>query len=321
MNEQLFKNAIADFDYLNKVFIESTAQVAYNATIFEAALSDEVLTEAEDGDKKSSSFKNALYKALEAVKSFAASVFNKIRVAINEFIAKINQNSFDKAMESWKKERKSASYDLSSQVEVKLAKSLSFPNIENVIMTNLTKTAAKTLAKDFIESDLSVDKVFENTAAEILGDIPENYSAAKKALKNVTNAGQLNKIIANIVSYADDNNAVYTAEQLLDDKEDKVPDLRKVSQKAKSNYAKSVSNVNSLIKQFKGEINGATNDKVETIKKKIAILNAELGLIHAGYIGYLKWAVACNKQTITAIKTAKKEVKGVEESFMGLALL
>ena len=100
----LFESAMADFNDLNKFFIESVAQVAHNTVVFESVLSEEVLMEADD--KSPSKFKTAVYKAIEALKRAAQTVFNKIRVAINEFVAKANQNSTNKYVEAWKKDVK-----------------------------------------------------------------------------------------------------------------------------------------------------------------------------------------------------------------------
>ena len=117
-DEKLLEAVNEDFTHLNKVMVESTAQTAYNSVVFEAALED-VLAEADDAeaeekkDADPSKVKNNLYKAWEAVKKFFVSICQKIRVAINEFIAKASQKNFKKAIEDYNKNNADADSRLS----------------------------------------------------------------------------------------------------------------------------------------------------------------------------------------------------------------
>ena len=321
MNE-LFNNAVADFDYLNKVFIESTAQVAYNATIFEAALSDEVLTEADEvvkveepaaagEDKKGGSVKAAAYKALQTLRSFAVSVLNKIKAAINEAIAKASQNSFDKFMAEYEKVNK---FD-ARWAKVTPAKNIELADPEKIFLSCYSKTFL-----DFIAAsgDASKVKAFETVAKTVAGALPANYAEAAKALNGADKASAVSKVLGNLVSFAEKNEIEKDANEFLKS----VPNLKETTNAAKTAYKQTTNDINSIIKDLKAQIAGATDDKIADIKNKISFMSEALSIVHAGYIGYLKWAVASNMQAIKAVRSAKKAAKQeVKESVMGLALL
>lgn len=307
MNEKLFESAIADFDYLNKVMIESCAQVAFNSVIFESALAD-TLNEAEDGESKNSSVKNAAFKALEAVKRAAQTIFNKIKVAINEFIAKANQYSVTKAIDSWKKSEK---FDLSATASVKPAK---FLGIDDPAAAFAVPYAS---LLNNMNDEKAVAGIIAKSFASKLGD---NYADAKKALAAAESFGDVNKVYTGLVGYAMANeDTTFEAEKYIDS----VPDLTETSKAVKDSYKKASDAVNGFIKDYKKTLDSAADDeKAAQVKAHINVLNKLLGTVHASFIGYMKWSVASNRQALVAIKSAKKgKVEPANESFMGLALL
>lgn len=305
--EALFETAQNELTDLNKMLIESCAQMAYNNVIFESALS---LTEAEDEkeakeDKDPSKFKNNLYKALETVKRFAATLFAKIKVAINEFVAKQTSNHTKKAIEAWLKDN-----DLSANSVVTVDKFIGLDN---------PATVFGAVGFTFIDGK-SEEEGAKAIAAVIAKALGGNYAEAKKALADAASFADVSKVLNNLVSYAEGNEkAKWTAEEFIKT----VPDLGLAKNLLKEQYNNKTAECNKRIKDLKDSINTVeTADAVASVKAEIAKLNKFLGLIQASFIGFMKWYVAVDRQALSVIKSAKKG--GVNEAsmeFMGLALL
>ena len=106
-----YVNSVNDgLDHLSKVFVESCAATAYNEVIFEAAMDDEVLSEADNAHSTFTGIKNAAFKAIQTLKMAFKSIFNKIRVAINEFIKNQNEKKVIDAVKTYNK-NKSGDHD------------------------------------------------------------------------------------------------------------------------------------------------------------------------------------------------------------------
>ena len=310
-DEKLLEAVNEDFTHLNKVMVESTAQTAYNSVVFEAALED-VLAEADDAeaeekkDADPSKVKNNLYKAWEAVKKFFVSICQKIRVAINEFIAKASQKNFKKAIEDYNKNNADA------DSKVKPAKFLGIENPMDVF--GFVKGIGQYIS-------MGEDAAVKAIAGDVAKALGGNYADAKKALGAAEKFADINKVLLNLVSYAQVNEkAAFTIDEFMKS----VPDLTEASAAVKARFSELTSNGNKAINDLKASINAAaTADEVAAIKAEIAIANKLLATVHAAFIGYMKWAVASNSAAITALKSAKKG--GVKESadmtFMGLALI
>ena len=302
----------ANITELNSMLIENCAQVAYNTVLFESAV--ETLSEAEDEGKKDSKFsavKNAAFKALDTLKRVAKVVFEKIKNAINQFITKVSSRSAAAWIKQYQKEKNEDDW---SQSKVKPAKYLAIANPDKVFPLELG------IGELLRFEDLTEEKVAADLVKKIT--VPANYAAAKKALGEAKTIADVNKVIGNFASFAEENKNVYTAEEVLN----ALPEMKKTFADLKASYKKAVDGCNSGIKNMYNELNAASDEEVAAIKNKIAISQKIMGFFHAAYAGYMKYILALNASTIAAIRSAKKggvqeAVEPQLETFMGLALL
>ena len=301
----------ANITELNSMLIENCAQVAYNTVLFESAV--ETLSEAEDEEKKDSKFsavKNAAFKALDTLKRVAKVVFEKIKNAINQFIAKVSSKSAAAWVKQYQKEKNEDDW---SQSKVKPAKYLAIADPDKVFPLDMG--IGEMMRFDTEEAMVAalVKKI----------QVPANYAAAKKALGEAKTVADVNKVIGNFASFAEENKNVYTAEEVLN----ALPEMKKTFADLKASYKKAVDACNAGIKNTYTQLNAASDEEVPAIKNEIAMAQKLMGFFHAAYAGYMKYILALNASTIAAIRSAKKG--GVQEAveepqletFMGLALL
>ena len=321
MDQKLFESALAEFDYLNKVMIESCAQVAFNSIIFENALTDEVLTEAEDEAKKDDKeakvktdyvgkAKNTAFKMLEGLKKFAQTIWAKIKVAINETIAKMANGKAFKMIESYNKKSdgKVAYIVAGKNLQIDDPKSVF---IVDKLLTNFA------------------DRQDEEKAAEAIANeikLPSNFAKATNDLKKVKTLNDVSKIFTSLCSYADEDTKAQTIEDYLN-KMKNVVNYKDVASEIKGEYDKGVkatkdeiAKYSNIIKQWNEENNPSGADAT---KKSMKIYTKLLGTVHSGFIGYLKWVIAASAQIAKAVNSASKGgvVVAKNESFMGLNLL
>ena len=299
------------FDNISKICIESSAATAYNEVIFEAALSDEILSEADDEKKKGSEFvtgiKNTAFKAIETLKMFVKTIFNKIRVAINQTIETISEKNAQKAID------KAMSNEVKS---VTVNKDYFISNPDNLFLRDIS-SKFDALVRNEKEEDIATD-----IAKSISSGLGNNYNEAKKALEKVSKVSDVTKVISNIASYVKEDDT-YRVAKFVEDSQ-----VKKVVAASKREYSNSLNTANKFIKEREKDLKSSLDDdKIAEIKREV--LNAEklISVIHAGFIGYLKWTVACNniliKNIKSGIKDKKKEAKNEAAftEFMGLQLL
>ena len=317
MDQKLFESALAEFDYLNKVMIESCAQVAFNSVIFENALSEEVLTEAEGEEdngenKKKIDFtkaKNAAMKALEAVKMFAQTIWAKIKSAVNETIAKVSNGAAFKLIDSYSKKVENPG------AMIKVDKDLELGNPTVVFSVN---TALGNVAFD------SEENIAKTKANELSAKLPNNYADAKAKLGEAKTLSDVSKVYSSLTSFAAANDKAETIESFLK----KVPNSKAIIADIKKAYADGVKDSKDQIKKFSNGVNAATTaDEAMQQKNAMTAYTKLLGTVHSSFIGYLKWVIAYSAQAAKAINSAKKggvKVEAKNESamtFMGLNLL
>lgn len=309
--ESYISDVEAGLDHLSKVCIESCAATAYNEVIFENALTDEVLSEADDGKSAFTGVKNVAFKAIQTLKMVFQSLFNKIRVAINEFIKNETEKKTLKAFEDYKKALKDDKDGNLRDAEVKmkaiyLDTATAFPTVVDF----------KTLVAGKDEHDMA-----KKLAALVTSGLGDNYADAKKALKDAKEVKDVTKVLLNIASYAKEDKESLPIGEILTGKK---ADMVTISKSVKNRYTKSVANVTKFIKDSEAKLKTAkTDDECKDIKEQVILAQKIISFLHAAFIGQLKWAVAANKNAMAAIKSAK--AGGVEESafteFMGLQLL
>lgn len=292
---------------LNSMLTENAAQAAYNQVIFESAM--DYVTEAEDEKEfKNGKVGNALYKALDTLKRVFKTVFDKIRAAINAFIAKINANSAAKWIKNYSKEK---NYDWGAAY-VTPKKYLAIKNPDQVFLLDQGVGELVALGDE--------EKVAKKLVANI--KVPtSNYSKAKEALSKATTIAEVNKVLLSFTSYADDyNDKPMDLATILE----AIPDAGKTFAEMKSSYKSAINKINTGIKNTYSEIqNASTQEEKDAIKKEISLAEKLMSFYYAAYVGYMKYYTAMNSATIANIKAAKKGGVEVEESatFMGLALL
>lgn len=309
--ESYINDVEAGLDHLTKVCIESCATTAYNNIIFEAALSDEILEEASKEDEKEgkSAFAgvgNAAFKAIQTLKMFFKNIFNKIRVAINEFIKNETEKKTAKAFEEYKKAAKEIGDNEVKVKNIYLDAKVVFPTVIDF----------KKLVKIGDEHDMA-----KKLAATISSGLQDNYKDAKKALADAKSVAEVNKVLTGLTGFAADMKESFPISEILTGKKS---DITTVSKSVKDQYSKSVAKVNEFIKTKETNLKTAkTDSEIKQIKDEVLLAQKLIAFLHAAFIGQLKWAVAANKNAMAAIKSAKNG--GVEESafeeFMGLQLL
>lgn len=313
--ESYISDVEAGLDHLSKVCIESCAATAYNEIIFENAMTDEVLAEAnkEEGGKSAfTGVKNIAFKAIQTLKAVFQSVFNKIRVAINEFIKNETEKRTLKAFEDYKKALKADKEGNLKDAEVKMKE------------IYLDAATAFPTVVDFkgLVADKDEAAMVKKLAAAISSGLGDNYADAKKVLKDAKEMKDVTKVLTGMVGYAKDAKESMPIGEILTGKK---ADMVTVSKSVKNQYTKSVAKVNEFIKAKEASLKTAkSDDECKAIKEEVVLAQKLIGFLHAAFIGQLKWAVAANKNAIAAIKSAKQG--GVEESaqfneFMGLQLL
>lgn len=305
-----YVNSVNDgLDHLSKVFIESCASTAYNEVIFEAALSDEILEEADKAHSTFTGIKNAAFKAIQTLKMAFKSIFNKIRVAINEFIKNQNEKKVTDMVKTYNK-NKASEHDEAMVI----VKDLSLdPKVVFPVTFNF---------KDFVIVD--EEKQASKLAGALATGLGKNYKGADKDLKDAKKVSDVNKVLTGITSYPEEEKKPRSFADMFTGKVSQ--EVVKVAPAVKNGYTKAVGNINDYIKKLEGQLKTASDEECKDIKDEVLAAQRLLSFEHAVYIGYLKWAVACNKQlmnTISKVKSGKadKYQESAFEEFMGLQLL
>ena len=311
--EELLEASENEFIELNKMLIESSAINAYNSVIFESAMEDDVLMEADSKEKDPDApaphlVKNAAYKAFETFKRMATQVLEKIRAAINKWIANASNSAVTKAITNYKKSG-SAGNNI-----VRLNKDLKLDNAQEVFKIYLN--SYKGIAK---EDESAFAKA---VAASFAEQLPANFQKAIDALNKVTTFAELNKIYTNIVSYADEKEIVKNVREFVNEYG---IDFTKASGELKANYKFTTGQVKEAISGLKNSLNDKNDAEQADAKKAISNYSKLLSTVNASYVGFMKYIVAVNMQAVKAIKSKESVDKDASMSesavFMGLALL
>ena len=313
--DEVLESCTQNLNEINKAMVESCAQVAYNDVIFESAVLMEADEEAKDAKNDDpSKFKNAAFKALDNLKRIFDTIFAKIRIALNEFLAKLGEKNAAKWIETYKKD---ADKKELAATTILLPKYIGIEAPEKVFRTDLGVMKFQACADN--------DQLVNALKAEI--SVPGNYAAAEKALKDAKSVQEINGVLTSFVKYAAENkNDKMTFEEIFG----KLPKVNSVGAKLKKDYQGHVAQIKTLISDKSKAINAATTaEQADAVKSNIVCLEKLMSFYHASFIGYIKYVAALNANVIAAIKQAK--AGGVEEAaqvaepqletFMGLALI
>lgn len=328
-NDDFINDVLNDCTHISQVCIESVASTAYNNVIFEEVLSDEVLEEGMDefkdkvkgGARKAG---NAAYKALEAFKMFFKNIFNKIRVAINEFISSGVEKKTKKALDDYKKnkgDRKDQPFKVKDI----------FLDQKAVFFRDFKAMKAGVLDASFKGDDAYADaekKIAKMVAGKVVAGLGANYKKAKDELKDVSKLSDVSKVILNIASKAEDMKKT----MVISDIANKTA-IWTVASSTKKDYTKGVSDITAFIKTTESKLGTSDEENADRdVRYQIKLAQQILAYLHAAYIGELKFAAAANKNFMAALTQAKKktyltddEMKEVKESvfteFTGLDLI
>ena len=313
--DEVLEECQKTLDDLSIAMIESCAQVAYNDVIFESALleADEEggKEEEKSESKKSSGAKTALYKALETLKRVAATIFAKIRAAINTLIAKAST----KGAAAWVKRLSNEKNVDWKSVKIVPKKDFMDINDLNSVFNLNPEQIVMWKSGSAPDSEEEIAKIAKNRI-----NIPANYPKAREAFDNAKTVSEVNKIVVHFASYVNENKTEYTVTEWMDRQ---FANPKAVAEDLKSNYNQGLGKINGAIKDCKNRISSATTGEQENeIKKNITILNKLLSNYHACYIGRINYVIAANACLVDAIKQAKKvSAKSESFEFMGLSLL
>lgn len=310
MNE-LFAVCEQDIQDLNKSIIESSAATAYNEVIFESAI-DYILNEADEDvpdaevdsaeeakpAKAKAGFKGSLYKAWETISRMAKQLFNKLKVVLNNFIAKANAGNLDRLIEK-NKDKLVSIRDYSFQGAP---------------------------AEKFAIGCLASADDFKGSEEDVVGKIKAAIEAKKgswktEGLGEIKDFKGLNKFINGYSSKAPEDKAEKTLGKVIENG----GTFKSIVAGAKAAYSKSVKDTNTIIKGVKATIDKTnTPEDAQAIKAQITNANKYLGFVYASYTGMVKWALAYIKEAAKGIKESKKakpKNESVLEDFYGLSLL
>ena len=292
------------YDHLSKVCVENCAEMAYNDVVFEAALSDEILSENDAWDNAKKGAGNTAFKVIETIKRVASNIFNKIRVAINEFIKDQNEK---KTAQKFKDAAK-AIKDTDKLIKIRnldLEPEKVFPVVLDI----------KALAEMKDEK-----KAAQSVANEIKGGLkPSNFEQAIKALNTVETFADVSRVVGNIASYANSEKLMMSIKQF-----DAGSKAQRIPAWTKSMYNSSVAKSNDFIKTKEKEIKYKLSEsEIKDLKDEVRLAEKVLSLIHAAYLGALKWSVAYNKECLSVLKgtNLKAENESAFAEFTGLQLL
>ena len=325
-NDDFINETMEQCNHLASICVESVASAAYNNVIFEEALSEEVLEEGKNFDKFKDNVKgagrkvgNAAFKAVQALKMFFKNIYNKIRVAINEFIQNQSVKNTVKAVKDYEANSKDRAGQTVEVPVYRLRADLVFFNNFAALKSIIVDSSYN----DKTSEEEAEDKLVAKVVDYMNSGLGLNLGEAKRALSKASSLAEVARIMTSITKYGKDKQQMKISEIIKSG----VYEVKDTDAQLKKDYQKGVADLTSFIKDLEKSLGGDADDKA--IKMQVRLAQKVLNLQHASYIGHIHYVIAQNKILLTACSQAKKkkfeEKKDVKESvfteFLGLDLI